>query len=336
MIITSLKQWGDFDGIPGVYKFHFKPNLKNYIGETMDLWDRIICQYPNEIKYTEHRPVINALRKYGWENIEIELLDWGLYLADKETRLALETAAIVEYNSLIQDGKGYNVCLYGDSKHGAKCSNITKQKIRLGNLNRVVSPETKLKMSLARTGKCCGKDNPRFGVEVSKETRLKMSLARKGRFTGKNNPHFGKHLSPEHKLKLLLGHKEKCSGEKNHNFGKHLSEETKRKLSITNSKIRGEKHPNFGRKMSEEQKQKLRLINLGKKASEETKSKMTLACAKFKKPVAQIDPKTQQVIKIWPSIMEAERAMKGNKRNISYKCNSLSNKPSYGFIWRFS
>jgi hypothetical protein len=83
MIITEMKQLEDFRGVPGIYKFRFIPNDKKYIGESADLWDRIICQYPNEIKYTEHRPVINALRKYDWENIEIELLDWGLYLADK-------------------------------------------------------------------------------------------------------------------------------------------------------------------------------------------------------------------------------------------------------------
>lgn len=48
-------------------------------------------------------------------------------------------------------------------------------------------------------------------------------------------------------------------------------------------------------------------------------------------PVVQIDPKTNEVIKKWPSVSSVERAF--NSKNISACCNGKI-KTSRGYIWR--
>ena len=283
-----------FRKIPGIYKFHFIPNDKNYIGESIDLYDRIIDQYPQEMKGKETRPVINAILKYSWDNIEIELIDYGEHLRDRDTRLALETACIIEYNTLTKNKKGYNVCLIGNDNSGfhlgRKRPPETGRKISAAHLGKKASPEAKLHMSLARKGKCCGKDNYFWGKRFYRE------------------------LNP--------------------NYGKHASEETRLKISIAN---KGRQSPNLGKPMSEEQKKKLSLANSGRKYSKEERIKREPRYTLMRKPVAQIDLKTHQIIKIWPSLKEAEVHFTGKKGcMIGAVCNKRPHRQSaYGFGWEF-
>ncbi len=124
MFITDFQQLKQFKGIPGIYRFHFIKNNKNYIGESMDLWDRIYNQYRDSIKANQNRPVIHAIKKYGWENVQIELMDYGCHLLNQTCRGALETALIIDYDSLIENQKGYNVCFGGNNRQGR----VTPQK----------------------------------------------------------------------------------------------------------------------------------------------------------------------------------------------------------------
>jgi len=104
-------------------------------------------------------------------------------------------------------------------------------------------------------GKHHSEETKRFLSErvISKETKKKMSVAKKG-----------KKLSIEHSRKIVLGNtgkkrteefKKKSSkrmmGERNHWRGKHHSEEAKKKLSELN---KGEKNAFFGKTHSEEWK----------------------------------------------------------------------------------
>lgn len=219
MIINNFEQLENFKNIPGIYKFRFITNFnKQYCGEGDDLYDRLVRQYPQEIKKLEKnkktRPLIKAIKKYGWENIEIEIIDYGEHLRDKDTRIALETACIIEYNSLIKNehgilGHGYNVSLGGMNMKGYKHtketrkrmseingknmlgkhhSEATKEKMR----NKIITEKTKKQLS--ESGKKLyqnGYINPRKGKHLTDETKNKLSIA-----------HTGKTLSEQHKLNI--------------------------------------------------------------------------------------------------------------------------------------
>ena len=88
--------------------------------------------------------------------------------------------------------------------------------IRLHQLGKKVSEETRKKMSESRKGE----NHPLFGKHLSEETRKKMSEALKGK--GKKCYIFGKHLSAETRKKMS----ESKKGENNPMFGKHHSTET--------------------------------------------------------------------------------------------------------------
>lgn len=89
--------------------------------------------------------------------------------------------------------------------------------------------------------------------------------------------------------------------------GKQLSEETKRKMSESR---KGEKNPNYGKQLSEEHKRKL------------------------SKPVVQIDPTTNKIVKMWESAREADRQGGFDFKNISQCCNG-KRKTHKGYKWMF-
>ena len=149
----------DIPNKPGIYKLTNKLNNKIYIGETNNLFGRILHSH----KYGSKQVIGNAIKKHGWENFEVEIIDVFDY-DDGIERLALETAYIIFYNSLTpnQGGNGYNVSKCGrdrtDFKH---------------------TEESKKKMSESRKGKYCGQNHPNFRKQFSKEIRKKISDATK-------------------------------------------------------------------------------------------------------------------------------------------------------------
>jgi len=98
-------------------------------------------------------------------------------------------------------------------------------------------------------------------------------------------------------------------GNKNPSYGKKHTRETKRILSIKNTRY-GEKNHNYG--------------NKGVKNP-------------LSKQIAQIDPDTLKVIKIWGASIEIERELGFHGGNICQVCIYLENhskrKQSYGYYW---
>ena len=147
------------------------------------------------------------------------------------------------------------------------------------------------------------------GRQFSEETRRKLSETKKG-----------KQLSEETKRKISEANK----GKKGYWYGKQLSEETKRKMSEANKdkqlseetkrkmseSRKGEKNPNYGKQLSEEHKRKL------------------------SKPVVQIDPTTNKIVKMWESAREADRQGGFDFKNISQCCNG-KRKTHKGYKWMF-
>jgi hypothetical protein len=112
--------------------------------------------------------------------------------------------------------------------------------------NKIVSEETKKKISRANKGKFLGINNPMFGKKHSNETKEKLSKKNKGKI-----------LSRETKEKISIKNK-----------GRNVSNETRKKIS--DIKL-GKKRKEF----SIEWKENLSKSRIGKTRTDETKKKMS-------------------------------------------------------------
>ena len=148
----------------------------------------------------------DAIKHYGEENFKVELIE---EIETKELMDVREIYWISYYKSTnkeigynISEGGNVNRTMVGENnpfygKHHSK-ENIEKfkkrkttlgrkhtleelEKISKGNKGKIISSETKLKLSLN------AKNNPNYGMkgkEVSNETKLKLSKAKKGKPSG--------------------------------------------------------------------------------------------------------------------------------------------------------
>ncbi len=213
----SLNKIGSLDNIQfyklplgsHVYIITNKLNGKRYIGQTKSLNNRM----RGHTTSSKSNYLYNSINKYGKHNFELDCIS-----CKDENLDVLETCLIKFYNSLNKEF-GYNI------ESG-------------GNKNKIVSNETRLKISKANIGKTAGDKNfffgkygilhPRFGAKNSienieklrkfniefqkgkihsEETKQKMSLAHKGK-------RLGIKLTEEHKQKLSEAKKGKPSGRK--------------------------------------------------------------------------------------------------------------------------
>lgn len=149
-----------------IYKITNLVNNKVYIGQTVrTLKERMM-------EHNRHRTTMidKALKKYGKENFNIELLDSANTLEELNEK---EIYYINYYNS--KKPNGYNLCNGGDNTKGF--------------VHREIS---KIKMSNKKKGKYKGSENHFFGKHHTLETRQQWSDKRKGL----------KHLTEEQKEKL--------------------------------------------------------------------------------------------------------------------------------------
>ena len=158
-----------------VYK-HIFPNNKVYIG--------ITCQNPlrrwsNGFGYHQQPCIYNAIKKYGWKNVEHVILFTDM---TKEEAEAKEVELIAEYKSNKKE-YGYNIANGGLAT--GMMAEETKKQIS-GKLKGVPkgysawkgkkhSLESRKKLSEKRKGKL----NPMYGKHITEETRAKMSESHK-------------------------------------------------------------------------------------------------------------------------------------------------------------
>ena len=141
-----------------VYK-HTTPSNKVYIGITSQKethrWGRDGHGYYNQA-------FGNAVRKYGWDNIQHEIVCTGL---SKEEAVTTEKKLIAEYHS---DDRNFG---YNCTSGGFLCefNEETKEKISKALTGRKLSEEHRANIAKCRTG-----------WEFSEETRKRMSENRKG------------------------------------------------------------------------------------------------------------------------------------------------------------
>lgn len=208
--------------LAGIYKLENLINGKIYIGQSIDLVKRIRayknCQCIGQTK------IYNAIKRYGWENFQVEYL----YSRDIEevtidTLNHLEAFYIEAYQSI---RKGYNLMTGGNnSRH---------------------TEESKLKLSISHKGLLVGEKNYMYGKHLSKETIDKMKETKKNMSleTRQNmsKAQLGKKATEETKKKISEIHKgRKRSIETKTNIsnalkGKSKSDEHKLKLRLTKTK----------------------------------------------------------------------------------------------------
>lgn len=108
-----------------VYR-HIFPNGKSYIGITSQypFWRR----WRNGSGYYKQPKMYHAIKKYGWENIQHEVLAEGLSLSEANR---IEQDMVNKFDSV---ANGYNISSGGGGTYGIPCSEETKAKI--GRANR--------------------------------------------------------------------------------------------------------------------------------------------------------------------------------------------------------
>lgn len=232
--------------VSGIYKIQslIKPN-RCYIGSSSDIYTRWY-NHKRELKLNKHQNqrLQNHYNKYGIEDLVYSIL-LGCEINDL---IKIEQYFIDTYDPF------FNLCKTA------------------GNISRVLSEETLLKMSKSHKGlntwikgrrltedqkrniseKLKGRPAPNKGKKMSDETKLKMSLSKMGNSNSKGNQTFLGHNHSEETKQIIrekkLGTKmsdeakkkmsESRKGEKNSFYGRTHSDETKKKISEANKKIK--------------------------------------------------------------------------------------------------
>ena len=161
-----------------IYKLT-SPSDKCYIGQTINLVERKRSLY-NPNKYYSGHKLDNAIKKYGIENFQYEIIIQIVESSKEKLREKLdelEKFYIEKYDSY---NNGYNMTLGGSGSKGCFQTEESKRKI---------SEKTK------------GRKGSMLGKHLTEEQRNKISNFAKTR-TREKNPFYGKTHSEETKLKI--------------------------------------------------------------------------------------------------------------------------------------
>lgn len=205
-----MKSTNSFRNISGIYKITNKINNKSYIGQSTKVKNRIAVHR----RAARTLVISKAILKYGVDNFEFEVL---LYCEIHELD-RYEKELIGIYNTASPNG--YNIELGGHE-------------------NKVVSEETKKKLSEQRKGWYVGEKNPFYGKKHNEESKRIMSETHKGKIISDEHKKIISEISKLRKGILSPSYGKK--GEACPAYGRKLSDEAKRKIS--ESRI-GAKNPN--------------------------------------------------------------------------------------------
>lgn len=160
---------------------HTFPNGKKYVGITSLIPEK---RWLKGRGYTRHILIKNAIKKYGWENINHDVVMTGM-TREEACQREIQSIAILRTTDI---NYGYNLNCGGDLK--------------------IPNSETLAKIS----GKNHWNYGNPHGFKHTDETKRKLSEDR----MGANNANYGKTLTEEHKQKLS----KRMSGDKNPFKGK--------------------------------------------------------------------------------------------------------------------
>lgn len=201
---------------------HIFPNGKIYIGITSQLVQR---RWRNGKAYSSNVRMTRAINKYGWDNIEHQILFDGLAQSTAEQ---IEKELIYRL-SLQDESRGYNIA--GGGTH-PQHSEETRRKIGEKSFGRTHTEKFKKWIS----EKNSGPGNYMFGRHHSAETKKKISEAKKGRSPKPNAGLFGSQ-HPSAKRILAL---DRTTGEPVKTFGSIV--DASKELNISKSCIQAALH----------------------------------------------------------------------------------------------
>ena len=126
---------------------HTTPDGRKYVGSTSLKPKR---RFHGGSLYRNHIRFYNAIKFFGWDNIQHEIIET---VEDKETALKRE-----EYYTLLwrtnEPEFGYNIC-YGNRGFHAKKTEESKRKMSEAHKGFRHTEESKMKMSESRKGNPC-------------------------------------------------------------------------------------------------------------------------------------------------------------------------------------
>lgn len=197
------------------YKITNSINGKSYIGFAADP-DKRWTQHKRDAEIGKGFALAAAIRKHGLEHFHFETICCG---RDKRSMLNyIEPALIEQYQSRVSQN-GYNVTRGGECPSPLHNHGGSKK-------GRIVSEETRLRMSVAKKGNTAGAANK--GHKRSETTKQKMSAI-----------HMGHIVTNETRTKIGEGNKGKTRSEElkkaiSQSLTGHVqSEETKKKRSLS-------------------------------------------------------------------------------------------------------
>lgn len=171
------------------------PNKKMYIGKTIYNLESRKNQHKNDVKRDKNNKAFyNAIKKYGWDNLEWETIDTS---ETEEDLLKKEIYWIKYYNTYIhsKDTMGYNSTIGGEGTSGYKFTKKQKEYlsiVKLGENNSFYgkkhTEETKERQSQAKIGKYEGCNNPNYNNKWNELQKQHISELNKGKLLGENNP----------------------------------------------------------------------------------------------------------------------------------------------------
>ena len=161
-----------------VYK-HVSPSNKVYIGITQQIPER---KWQNGYGYRSNKYFYRAIKKYGWDNFEHEIIFKELTKEEAEQK-EIELIAYYQSNN---KNYGYNI------DNGGNC---------IGSF----SEEHKRKISNALTGKpkMRGESHHSYGKHLSEATKRKISESKKGKPGRTVSNELKKKLSEIHKVPII-------------------------------------------------------------------------------------------------------------------------------------
>ena len=186
-----------------VYK-HTAPNNKVYIGITTQSVDR---RWRNGEGYKDNILFYRAIKKYGWDNFEHEILFENISKEEAEER---EISLIKMYKSN-DPHYGYNI--ENGGKTVGTLAESTKEKLRSANVGKKATDDAKKHMREAQKQRVSrygmakgmggtGEENPFYGKRHSEETK-KILQQKNG---GTNSAWYGKKHTDEQKQKIAKAH----------------------------------------------------------------------------------------------------------------------------------
>lgn len=251
---------------------HITPNQKLYIGISGNVkqrWGKAGKGYRNRYK-NKQLPFMNAISKYGWNNIQHIILLQNL---SKEVACECEKYLIAKYKT--NDEKyGYNITEGGEGLNGYTHTKETKEYLREINKGKIIPQEVKDKISNTLSGRpntwqkgkkkseeaCRKMSNSLKGHTVTQETRDKISKANIG------------HKPTEEARRKMSEHNCMHNPEVVQKMKETLKKSQKDRTAKRLQTMK-ERYPD-GLKQSKESNEKRSKALKGRQKSEETKQKM--------------------------------------------------------------